>query len=69
MMSSGGLVIMDSATCMVEVARFFMGFAQSGSCSSASVPRGLTACSSCWRRSWGHGSYGDLNLWRLWQVW
>jgi len=32
MMGSGGLVIMDSATCMVEVARFFMGFAQSESC-------------------------------------
>ena len=26
---SGGLVVMDSKTCMVEVARFFMDFTQS----------------------------------------
>jgi NADH-quinone oxidoreductase subunit F len=32
MMGSGGLVIMDSGTCMVEVARFFMSFAQKESC-------------------------------------
>jgi NADH-quinone oxidoreductase subunit F len=32
MMGSGGLVVMDSSTCMVEVARFFMNFTQNESC-------------------------------------
>lgn len=32
MIGSGGLVIMDSNTCMVEVARFFMNFTQNESC-------------------------------------
>lgn len=31
-MGSGGLVVMDDNTCMVEVARFFMGFTQRESC-------------------------------------
>ena len=31
-MGSGGMVVMDEATCMVEVARFFIGFTQSESC-------------------------------------
>lgn len=32
MIGSGGLVIMDEETCMVEVARFFMNFTQNESC-------------------------------------
>jgi len=32
MIGSGGLVVMDSDTCMVEVARFFMSFTQRESC-------------------------------------
>jgi NADH-quinone oxidoreductase subunit F len=32
MVGSGGLVVMDSDTCMVEVARFFMNFIQNESC-------------------------------------
>ncbi len=32
MIGSGGLVIMDEDTCMVEVARFFMNFTQNESC-------------------------------------
>ena len=32
MIGSGGLVVMDSNTCMVEVARFFMSFTQNESC-------------------------------------
>ncbi|MBQ8569465.1 MAG: NADH-quinone oxidoreductase subunit NuoF [Oscillospiraceae bacterium] len=32
MIGSGGLVVMDSSTCMVEVARFFMNFTQNESC-------------------------------------
>jgi NADH-quinone oxidoreductase subunit F len=32
MIGSGGLVVMDDNTCMVEVARFFMNFTQNESC-------------------------------------
>lgn len=32
MIGSGGLVVMDEKTCMVEVARFFMNFTQNESC-------------------------------------
>lgn len=32
MIGSGGLVVMDDRTCMVEVARFFMNFTQNESC-------------------------------------
>ncbi len=32
MIGSGGLVVMDESTCMVEVARFFMHFTQNESC-------------------------------------
>ncbi|MGI6609696.1 MAG: NADH-ubiquinone oxidoreductase-F iron-sulfur binding region domain-containing protein [Limnochordia bacterium] len=32
MMGSGGLVVMDDHTCMVEVARFFLGFVKAESC-------------------------------------
>ncbi|MCD8312777.1 MAG: 4Fe-4S binding protein, partial [Bacteroidales bacterium] len=32
MIGSGGLVVMDENTCMVEVARFFMNFTQNESC-------------------------------------
>lgn len=32
MIGSGGLVVMNSSTCMVEVARFFMNFTQNESC-------------------------------------
>ncbi|HEY90424.1 MAG TPA: NADH-quinone oxidoreductase subunit NuoF [Dehalococcoidia bacterium] len=31
-MGSGGMVVMDEATCMVEIARFFLSFVQSESC-------------------------------------
>ncbi len=32
MVGSGGLVVMDDSTCMVEVSRFFMNFTQNESC-------------------------------------
>ena len=32
MIGSGGMVVMDEDTCMVEVARFFMSFTQRESC-------------------------------------
>ncbi len=36
---SGGMVVMDEATCMVEVARFFLSFTQSESCGKCSPCR------------------------------
>ena len=49
MIGSGGLVVMDEDTCMVEVARFFMNFTQRESCGNVfhveKEPR------ECWR-SW-----------------
>ena len=32
MMGSGGLVVMDDTSCMVDIARFFMDFTQAESC-------------------------------------
>ena len=32
MIGSGGMVVMDENSCMVEVARFFMSFTQNESC-------------------------------------
>jgi NADH-quinone oxidoreductase subunit F len=32
MIGSGGLVVMDTNTCMIEIARFFMNFTQNESC-------------------------------------
>lgn len=40
MIGSGGLVVMDENTCMVEVARFFMNFTKNESCGKmCSLPR------------------------------
>ena len=62
-MGSGGLVVMDENTCMVEVARFFMSFTQRESCGKC-VPAGK-APSACWR-FWkkivaGKGEMKDLD--------
>ena len=32
MMGSGGLVVMDETSCMVDIARFFMDFTHAESC-------------------------------------
>ena len=42
MIGSGGLVIMDENTCMVEVARFFMSFTQRESCGKCAMQRSGT---------------------------
>ena len=34
-MGSGGLIVMDEDTCMVDLARFFLEFVQDESCGSA----------------------------------
>jgi NADH-quinone oxidoreductase subunit F len=38
-MGSGGMVVMDDSTCMVEVARFFLGFTQNESCGKCTFCR------------------------------
>lgn len=64
MIGSGGLVVMDDSTCMVEVARFFMSFTQNESCGKC-VP-----CREGTRRMLeilerivaGEGQAGDIEL-------
>lgn len=64
MIGSGGLVVMDDSTCMVEVARFFMHFTQNESCGKC-VP-----CREGTRRmleileriASGEGVEGDIEL-------
>jgi len=38
-MGSGGMVVMDESTCMVDVARFFLGFTQNESCGKCTFCR------------------------------
>ncbi len=38
-MGSGGMVVMDESTCMVDIAKFFLGFVQSESCGKCSPCR------------------------------
>ena len=64
MMGSGGLVVMDEDTCMVDVARFFLNFTQSESCGKC------TPCSEGTKRMLeiltritdGNGRDGDIEL-------
>jgi NADP-reducing hydrogenase subunit HndC len=35
MMGSGGLIVMDESTCMVDMARYFLGFAQKNRAATA----------------------------------
>ncbi len=64
MMGSGGMVVMDQGTCMVDVARFFLKFTQNESCGKCTPCREGTMrmleildriCS-------GEGEEGDLEL-------
>ena len=51
MMGSGGLVVMDEDTCMVDVAKFFLNFTQSESCGKCTPCReGTSVCWRCSRR-------------------
>lgn len=64
MIGSGGLVVMDSKTCMVEVARFFMNFTQNESCGKCVPCRGGTKqmLAILERIVAGEGRYGDIEL-------
>ncbi len=63
-MGSGGMIVMDEETCMVEVARYFVGFTQEESCGK---------CPPCREGTWhmlkilegitqGQGQEGDIDL-------
>jgi NADP-reducing hydrogenase subunit HndC len=63
-MGSGGMIVMDEETCMVEVARYFVGFTQEESCGK---------CPPCREGTWhmlkilegitqGKGREGDIDL-------
>lgn len=63
MVGSGGLVVMDETTCMVDIARFFLNFSQSESCGKC------TPCREGNKRMWeildritrGEGKVEDLD--------
>ncbi len=70
-MGSGGLVVMDENTCMVEVARFFMSFTQRESCGKC-VPcrEGTKRMLEILERIVdGKGVIEDLDTWKSWQPW
>ena len=64
MIGSGGLVVMDDKTCMVEVARFFMNFTQNESCGKCVPCREGTKrmLEILERIVAGHGNQGDIDL-------
>ena len=64
MIGSGGLVVMDDHTCMVEVARFFMNFTQNESCGKCVPCREGTKrmLEILERIVEGKGELGDLDL-------
>ncbi len=64
MIGSGGLVVMDETTCMVEVARFFMNFTQNESCGKCVPCREGTKrmLEILERITAGKGEDGDIEL-------
>jgi len=63
-MGSGGLVVMDEATCMVDLARYFLTFTQSESCGKCTPCRVGTRemLSILERICAGEGREGDIEL-------
>jgi NADH-quinone oxidoreductase subunit F len=64
MMGSGGLVVMDETTCMVDIARFFLNFTRAESCGKCIPCRiGLKIMLEILERiTQGKGQEGDLEL-------
>jgi NADH-quinone oxidoreductase subunit F len=64
MMGSGGMVVMDEDTCMVEVARYFIDFTQKESCGKCTFCRIGTyhLLQILERLTQGEGREGDLEL-------
>lgn len=63
MMGSGGMVVVDDTTCMVDLARFFMHFVQSESCGKCTPCRvGTRLMLECLERICaGEGKPGDID--------
>ncbi len=64
MMGSGGLVVMDETTCMVDVAKFFLNFTQSESCGKCTPCREGTKrmLEILTRITEGQGKESDIEL-------
>lgn len=64
MMGSGGLVVMDETTCMVDVAKFFLSFTQAESCGKCTPCREGTKrmLEILVRITEGEGREGDIEL-------
>lgn len=64
MMGSGGLVVMDEDTCMVDVSKFFLNFTQSESCGKCTPCREGTKrmLEVLTRITEGQGREGDIEL-------
>lgn len=64
MMGSGGLIVMDEDTCMVDVARFFLNFTQSESCGKCTPCREGTKrmLEILTRITEGQGTMEDIDL-------
>jgi NADH-quinone oxidoreductase subunit F len=64
MMGSGGLVVMDETTCMVDIARFFLNFTRAESCGKCAPCRiGLKIMLEILERICsGEGREGDIEL-------
>ena len=62
-MGSGGMVVMDETTCMVEIARFFLDFTQNESCGKCTFCRiGTRRMLEILERiTKGEGEPGDIN--------
>jgi NADH:ubiquinone oxidoreductase subunit F (NADH-binding)/(2Fe-2S) ferredoxin len=63
MMGSGGMIVMDEDTCMVNIAKYFLGFLKSESCGKCTPCReGIAQMLSILERiSKGEGELEDLN--------
>jgi NADH-quinone oxidoreductase subunit F len=63
-MGSGGMVVMDSSTCMVDMARFFLNFVQNESCGKCTFCRVGTRrmLEILERITQGKGRQGDVEL-------
>ncbi len=66
MMGSGGMIVMDEDTCMVNIARYFIAFLKEESCGNA--PPAGTGSPRCWRflraSRRGRGGRGTWSGWR-----
>lgn len=63
-MGSGGMIVMDESTCMIDVAKFFLNFTQNESCGKCTFCRiGTRRMLEILKRiSQGQGQESDLNL-------